>query len=57
MLLAVLAAVALAAPAAAGDRDRPSPGAPGVGDRLFLTLGNGGYDARHYHLDLTYPAT
>jgi aminopeptidase N len=33
----------------------PRPGAPGIGDRLFPTLGNGGYDAGHYHLDLTYP--
>ena len=42
-------------PAAANHRDDPSPGAPGLGDRLFPTLGNGGYDARHYHPDLTYP--
>ncbi len=32
----------------------PSPGAPGVGDRLFPTLGNGGYDVQHYDLDLRY---
>src|SRR6187551_3143270 len=31
-----------------------SPGAPGVGDRLFPTLGNGGYDVQHYDLDLRY---
>ena len=35
----------------------PGPGAPGIGDRLFPTLGNGGYDARHYHLDMTYPTS
>ena len=46
----VLAVGALAGPAAANHRDDPSPGAPGLGDRLFPTLGNGGYDARHYHL-------
>jgi hypothetical protein len=54
-VLVVLAAGALAGPAAANHRAQPSPGAPGLGDRLFPTLGNGGYDARHYHLDLTYP--
>jgi hypothetical protein len=33
----------------------PSPiGAETVGDRLFPNLGNGGYDARNYRLDLTY---
>jgi aminopeptidase N len=39
-----------AAPASAA----PSPGAPGLGDRLFPTLGNGGYDVQHYDLDLRY---
>lgn len=54
--LALLAVGALAGPAAA-DRDKsPSPGAPGIGDRLFPTLGNGGYDARHYTLALRYPS-
>jgi aminopeptidase N len=56
--LALLVAGVLAAPAAAArDHPPPSPGAPGVGDRLFPTLGNGGYDARHYDLALTYPTT
>ena len=27
---------------------------PGLGDRLFLNLGNGGYDVQHYDLDLRY---
>jgi hypothetical protein len=31
-----------------------SPGAPGIGDRLLSTLGNGGYDAKHYDLRLRY---
>ena len=31
-----------------------SPGAAGIGDRLYPTLGNGGYDALHYDLDLRY---
>jgi aminopeptidase N len=34
--------------------DRPSPAAAGIGDRLFPTLGNGGYDVQHYDLDLRY---
>ena len=50
--LALIASLVLVAQAAAAP---PRPGAPGVGDRLFPTLGNGGYDAGHYHLDLTYP--
>ncbi|GAA3938401.1 M1 family metallopeptidase [Actinomadura viridis] len=31
-----------------------TPGAPGVGDAYFPLEGNGGYDVRHYDLDLTY---
>jgi aminopeptidase N len=58
--LAVVATVALglfaAAPAVAHN-DRPSPGAPSLGDRLFPGLGNGGYDVRHYTLDFTYATT
>ncbi|WP_037412103.1 M1 family metallopeptidase [Candidatus Solirubrobacter pratensis] len=49
LALAVLAI--LAAPARAAS---PSPGAAGLGDRLFPQLGNGGYDALHYDLDLRY---
>lgn len=30
----------------------PSPGSAGVGDPYFPELGNGGYDAQHYILDL-----
>ena len=34
------------------------PGAPGLGDPYFPLDGNGGYDTRHYLLDLSYdPAT
>ena len=54
VIVALLAAGLLAGPAAA-NHDRPSPGAPGIGDRLFPTLGNGGYDAKHYTLALRYP--
>ena len=51
-LLVVLFVLALAAPAhAAGGA---SPGAAGIGDRLFPGLGNGGYDVLHYDLDLRY---
>ncbi|MGV9564978.1 M1 family metallopeptidase [Streptomyces sp. NPDC003480] len=32
----------------------PSPGAPGIGDSYFPELGNGGFDARHYALDVAY---
>ncbi len=30
-----------------------SPGADGIGDAYFPQLGNGGYDAQHYTIDLT----
>src|SRR3954471_1823722 len=50
-VLALAFTALLAAPARA---DSPSPGAPGVGDRLYPTLGNGGDDALHYDLDLRY---
>lgn len=32
----------------------PTAGAPGVGDPYFPQLGNGGFDARHYDLDIAY---
>ncbi|WP_443065721.1 M1 family metallopeptidase [Streptomyces sp. NBC_00557] len=32
----------------------PAPGASGVGDPYFPNLGNGGFDALHYDLDLGY---
>ncbi len=40
--------------AAVAHRDRPSPGAAGVGDSYFPLDGNGGYDVRHYDLELKY---
>jgi aminopeptidase N len=49
VLVIVLACACLAAPAQAA-----SPGAPGIGDRLFPGLGNGGYDVVHYQLDVRY---
>jgi aminopeptidase N len=44
---------ALAAPGDPGGR-RFTPGAPGAGDPYFPFAGNGGYDVRHYDLDITY---
>ena len=32
--------------------DNPFPGPEGIGDPYFPDLGNGGYDAQHYHIDL-----
>ncbi|MFF7358416.1 MULTISPECIES: M1 family metallopeptidase [Streptomyces] len=32
----------------------PTPGAPGTGDPYFPDLGNGGFDALHYDLDVAY---
>jgi aminopeptidase N len=32
----------------------PAPGTPGIGDSYFPHAGNGGFDARHYALDLAY---
>jgi len=51
---AVLAALALPGVAAAGGQP-PSPGAAGIGDRLYPTLGNGGYDVWHYDVAWRYP--
>ena len=51
VLFAAMFVLAIAAPAVAAG---PSPGAPGLGDRLFPRLGNGGYDVQHYDLDLRY---
>jgi aminopeptidase N len=44
---------ALAAPGSPGS-PRYTAGADGVGDDYFPFAGNGGYDVRHYHLDITY---
>lgn len=55
---AALVAIALgiaAAPAAA-QAAPPTPGAQSIGDSLFPTLGNGGYDALAYDFELTFGA-
>src|SRR3954447_13872229 len=51
-LLVAMFVMLTAAPAFASGG--PSPGAAGLGDRLFPTLGNGGYDVQHYDVDLRY---
>jgi len=71
MALCIVVGLGLTAPAAADpagaglltssvDRhgSAPTAGTDGVGDVLFPQAGNGGYDVRHYHLDLSWePAT
>src|SRR4051812_23979973 len=53
-VLATLASALAISAAAASAAGAATPGSAGLGDRLFPTLGNGGYDARHYVLDLRY---
>lgn len=50
--LALATAVASAATIAAAPA--ASPGAPGIGDPYFPRLGNGGFDALHYDLGVSY---
>jgi hypothetical protein len=52
---AVVAALALPGVAAAGGQP-PSPRAAGIGDRLYPTLGHGGYDVWPYDVAGRYPA-
>ena len=55
VLAAPLAVVAtLFAPGTVPAAEVPTPGADGLGDRLYPTLGNGGYDVLHYDLALRY---
>src|SRR5688572_21462703 len=56
LIVAVVALVLAEGTATAQPPSPPTPGAAGIGDRLFPTLGNGGYDARHYTLALRYPS-
>ena len=59
-LAILLLAVALFAGACTGGGSaddggiRYTPGAPGIGDRFYPSLGNGGYDVQHYRIDLRY---
>ncbi len=65
LVASVLVALVLMAPGSSGARGAatpavaatpipgvPSPGAAGIGDRYYPLLGNGGYDAIHYTIDL-----
>ncbi|QSY50963.1 MULTISPECIES: M1 family metallopeptidase [Streptomyces] len=59
-LLALATAAATAGAIAAGPSSVPRPGHPlgpgsaGIGDAYFPGLGNGGFDVRHYDLDVRY---
>jgi ABC-type sugar transport system substrate-binding protein len=52
VVTAAAALVVAAAPAAADQRF--APGSDGLGDPYFPQAGNGGYDVKHYSLDLDY---
>jgi aminopeptidase N len=51
ILAGLVALLVFAAPAAASGFE---PGSPGLGDPFFPLAGNGGYDVKHYSLDLDY---
>lgn len=51
LLLSVVLAVGVVQ---AADPDQPRRGSAGIGDPYFPLDGNGGYDVRHYDLDLRY---
>jgi len=53
LLAAPVLALSLLLPPAAG-APAPGEGSAGVGDPLFPTAGNGGYDVRHYALSVRY---
>src|SRR4029453_19204214 len=53
LVISVVLGVVLAG-APAGASPGGSPGAPGIGDPYFPLDGNGGYDVRHYNLDVKY---
>ncbi|HEY9640076.1 MAG TPA: M1 family metallopeptidase [Coleofasciculaceae cyanobacterium] len=44
---------------AAANQPKGTPGGPGLGDSLYPNFGNGGYDAKHYtvNLNVTNPTT
>jgi aminopeptidase N len=53
-LLGVTGAGAVSVAPASAAANKPSPGSAGLGDRLYPTLGNGGYDVQNYNLSLNY---
>ena len=61
IVVAGVAALVLAAATGSADAKHHhafSPGAPGIGDTYFPLDGNGGYDVKHYALNVRYdPAT
>ncbi len=54
LLLAAMTTSCTGSAVGGGAAAAARPGAAGVGDRLFPTLGNGGYDVVHYGLTLDY---
>ena len=52
-LQSLATATSTSMPEPAPAADPAEPGAPGLGDSLYPGFGNGGYDVRHYTLDLT----
>ncbi|GHC49134.1 M1 family metallopeptidase [Streptomyces cinnamoneus] len=46
--------VLVSSPVTAPAATLPAPGAAGIGDPYFPGLGNGGFDVRHYDLDVGY---
>jgi Peptidase family M1 domain/Peptidase M1 N-terminal domain/Immune inhibitor A peptidase M6 len=54
VLAAALCLGAVLVPGSAAAKHSFEPGAPGLGDEYFPLDGNGGYDVRHYDLDLAY---
>ena len=54
LFIAMGVVVAVPAGGAAAASSGFTPGARSLGDSLFPTIGNGGYDVRHYELDLDY---
>ena len=53
-LVAAAAGAVVLACSGSASADRYVVGAPGAGDPFFPQAGNGGYDVRHYSLDLDY---
>jgi aminopeptidase N len=56
LLVVIALTVPVAGTAQAGppDRDKPVVGSRSLGDPLLPQLGNGGYDVRHYRIELDY---
>jgi len=53
-VVAALLLTALTPAPATSDAARPRPGTPGIGDPYFPLDGNGGYQVRHYGVQLRY---